>query len=709
MKKLFTIWAVMLSVLFAVGCTENPTTDQPNNNTETPGDDNGENNGTTDEPTQPVISIDEVEVTADSFTFEVTTNVPGVLGYTVVAEGFSAPKMDEWFAANSKEIAEKKTISNLNDNTSYTLKENITISNLNDNTNYTLYAILRASKDNNLSAPKNWKFTTLDDGVANPITIDNVGYEEATFTISLPGNIMFQCIDKAYLTHMGLTPEAYISTEGIGIVTNGPLTVEWVNGGQYGPYEMRMRAGSEYYVIAAQCDDASIPNIIGEIYIKSFSTLHKPTTTAGVTTEITNVDSTSVTIKTTPDSDVAQYYVYVDSASQLHMIMDDYGFDLFLSTVLKQVVTYGNGWTLTAANEATWGNLTPNFEYSIALIVEDNKGAQSVSLIDFTTGDKSMEAPTIELSISEAETDPHSNLVLNIKADNAASGKVVFRSTVEVNERRFDYSDDYIVNNFGTPLNAEQIEAINSPEGLSLTMPDLWPEVEYTALVLLFNKEKVSTLEATTYTTPAQAPAPRVESDLFTSLLGQWSLTYTLVQENGVKATVTEVVTIAQGVDSKSMTDYRNQNRLVILGFPFEVDAQGGYHQMPVYTPADLLEELPNYYAKGKNLIYRDYGPKIFLEIGQGDTLSVPSSKGEYLYNWDSAGYVNFFGCDYNNQFTAPATFPVTLSADGNTLTIGAHHAGEEFGWGIYRPAVFLNEQKLEACALGDIVLTRVK
>lgn len=692
MKKLFTIWAVMLSVLFAVGCTENPTTDQPNNNTETPGDDNEENNGSTDEPTQPVISIDEVEVTADSFTFEVTTNVPGVLGYTVVAEGFSAPKMDEWFAANSKEIDEKETI---------------TISNLNDNTNYTLYAILRASKDNNLSAPKNWKFTTPDDGVANPITIDNVGYEDVTFTINLPGNIMFQCIDKAYLTHNQITPEEYISEPGIGIITNGPLTVDWYNGGTYGPYEMRMRAGSEYYVIAVQCDDTlPTPNFIGEIYIKSFSTLHKPTTTAGVTTEITNVDSTSVTIKTTPDSDVAQYYVYVDSASQLHMIMDDYGMDLFLSTVLKQVVTYGNGWTLTAANEATWEGLTPNFNYSIALIVEDKKGAMNASLIDFTTGDKSMAPPTIDLSISEAAENPHSNLVLNIYSENAESGKIVFRSTVEVNERRYDNSDETIVNNWGTPLNAEQIEAIKTT-GLSLTMSDLWPEVEYTALVLLYNKEKVSTLEATTYTTPAQAAAPRVESDLFTSLLGEWTMTYTLIQENGVKATVSEVVTIAQGVDSKTETNYRDQNRLVILGFPFYVDAQGNYTEMPVYTPAQLLEMLPNYYAKGQNLAYRDYGPKIFLEIGQGDTLSVPTSRGQYLYNWSDDGFLNFFGCDYNNQFTAPATFPVTLSADGNTLTIGAHHAGEEFDWGIYRPAVFLNEQKLKACATSDIVLTR--
>ena len=162
MKRLFTIWAVMLSVLFAVGCTETPN-DQPNdNNTEKPGDNNGEDNGgNTNEPTNPVISINAAEVLPNSFTFEVTTNVPGTLGYTVVAEGFTAPKMDEWFSANSKEVTQKETI---------------TIDNLNDNTNYTLYAILRASQDGTLSAPKNWKFTTPDDGIANPITIDNIGY-----------------------------------------------------------------------------------------------------------------------------------------------------------------------------------------------------------------------------------------------------------------------------------------------------------------------------------------------------------------------------------------------------------------------------------------------------------------------------------------------------------------------------------------------------
>ena len=76
-----------------------------------------------------------------------------------------------------------------------------------------------------------------------------------------------------------------------------------------------------------------------------------------------------------------------------------------------------------------------------------------------------------------------------------------------------------------------------------------------------------------------------------------------IVKEHGVLPTVTETVTIAQGVDDKSNADYRDQNQLVILGFPFDASSMSEYIEIPVFTPADLLEARPNYYAKGMNLI----------------------------------------------------------------------------------------------------------
>ena len=673
MRKSLFLWTLIASVICAVGCQNGPDGPDPKPN---PG-------------TKPEITLTEGEVTYNTFTFEVSTNVAGELGYAVVTEGANTPSIDEIFSRNTKSVKSSATI---------------TVEGLNDNTAYTLFAVLRAEEGGTLSDPQKLKFTTPDDGKVNPITIDDVGYNNATFTINLPGNIIFQCIDKASLEYYGQSPESYIQTAGIGIAENGPLTVEWYDGGSYGIYEMRMREDSEYYVIAAQCD--SQKNIIGKIYIEEFKTLRKPTSEAGITTNLMEIGSTSVEIMTQPDDTVVEYYVYVRDKMWSDSIVDGYGETMLLSLVKNP---NAGSWHLTDDHCDVWNGLTPETDYYCHIVVIDNKGAEALTRIEFTTTAKQLAAPTVEMSVTEDANSPHNTLYLNLRSDSAASVKVVFRATADVHAKRFEgYDDEYIVNNYGTEIGQVDIDAINNT-GLSIKMEDLWPEVEYTAMVIVKNAEQTATFKATTYSTPKQAAAPRVESSLFTSLLGEWQMTYTLIQENGITATVSDVVTIAQGVDAKTNADYRDQNRLVVLGFPFYASAQGDYIELPVYTPADLLEALPNYYSKGQNLVYRDYGPKIFLEIGEGDVVSVPTTKGTYLYNWDTVGYMNFFGCDYENEFTAPATFPVTISDGGDTLTIGACHSGEEFGYGIYRPAVFLNDYQLKACATTDIVLKRVK
>ena len=677
MRKLNLLWALLCSVLLAVGCQIiEPTPENPNP-------------GGGDEPTpteKPEITLTQTEVTFDSFTFEVTTTVTGTLGYAVAAEGYDAPKIDELFSLNSVEVSDKATI---------------TISDLNDNTNYTLYAVLRAGDQQ--SAPKTLKFTTPDDGVANPIVIHSATYDTISFSINIAGSYVFQCIDKAYLEYNNLTPEEYISMTGIGITSKGEITVDWVNGGTYGSYNMNVREDSDYYVIAAIAEGQTV---VGDIFYKTTHTPKRPVSTAGLTTELTDITSTSVNIKTTPDSSVVDYYILVRDKAWSDSIVAGYG-----ESMLATLVAYpsAGSWNLTGANEAVWSGLEPNTEYICHILVNDNKGAQALSLVPFTTTEANQAAPTVEASLTAAAENGYSTLNLNLYSAEAASVKFAFNTKADVDaERKNGLSDSEIADMYGMELSAEQVAAIRTT-GLTLKQEDLFPEVEYVALISVKNAEKTETLKVTSATTPAKPVPARVESSLFTTLLGEWEVSYSLIQFNSKEVNISNAkVTIAQGADDASADYYRSHNRLVIQGWPFNVEADGTHSPMPYYSPADL-KGVSSYWANNPQLALRDFGPKVFLEIGEGGVVTMPSSRSEYLYNWASDGTFYFFGADLQNEFTAPASFPVTVSADGNTITIGACHSGEEFGYGIYRPAVFRYGTDAWALATSDIVLKRVK
>lgn len=681
MRKLSLLWALLVSALFVVGCGPE-TPDTPNK----PIPDDPIPGGVT-----PEITLTEVEVTFDSFTFEVTSNVEGELGYAVVAEGNTTPKIDELFALNSAEVKDSLEL---------------TVSELNDNTAYTLVAILRAKEDGTLSAPAKLQFTTPDDGVENPIVINEITYNTVNFTINIAGDYLFQCIDKAYLEHNGQTPESYINTLGIGIPEKGVQTYEWVDGLTYGSYDMHLREDSEYYIIAAISDGKQ--NVTGDIFVKPFRTPKRPVSEAGMTIELKDISSTSVTIATTPDGTVAEYYVWVETQANIAYYVQVGGSESFLNSLIKNANS--GSWHLTQANEQTWGGLTPDTDYYCLVYLMDNKGSDMMQKVEFRTSGKTLADPKADVTITAAEKDPHKTLNINIFSEDAATVRVAFNTAADIQEQRNnDISDADIVRSFGYDLSAEDVEAVRT-SGFTLVSEELWPDTEYVAIVSVKNIEQTEVVVCASFTTPKKALPQRVESELFEKLQGKWLVSYDLIQVNGVAVSIKGAeVTIAAGADDKSAKEYRDYNRMVILGWPFDVTSQGELKEIPYYSPADLLDS-SSYWRNYESLAYRDYGPKIFLEIGEGDTITIPSEKNHYLYNWGSDGYIlYFFGADYNSKKSAPATFPVTLSEDGNTLTIGAHHSGAEFDYGVYRPSVFRNMTEMWSVATSDIVLKRVE
>ncbi len=675
MRKLFTLCATIIGLFSLVGCTDDTTTPQK---------------PSTGETTTPEISLSLVEATPNSVIFEVTTNVEGTLGFVASPDGYKAPNADTWFTANSEEVSGT---------------QQITLSNLNDDTNYTLYAILRAKDGGMISAPKTLKFSTPDDGVANPITVLNTTYTTIKFAIDIPGSYVYQCIDKAYLNYNNLTIEEYIQKPGIGIKAQGPIEVEWVDGQEYGAYVMHVREDSEYYVVAAITDGQ---NISDQIYYRETRTPKRPQSTAGLTTELKDITATSVNIITTPDSSVTEYYVLVRDKAWSDGIVEGYG-ESMLGQLLKWATS--GAWILTGANEAVWSGLIPETEYICHVLVVDNKGAEALSLIPFTTSEATSTPPTVEASLTLGTSDSHEALYLNLYSEQAHTVRVAFNTLADVDEwRSANNTDAQIANNtmYSIELSAEQVAAIKST-GLSLKQEDLFPGVEYVAIVSVKNAEQKETIKVMANTTTAKPVPARVESKLFTSLLGEWEVSYPLVQFNNVEVNLTNAkVTIAAGADDETADYYRSHNRLVVQGWPFNVEADGTHAPMPYYSPADL-KEMAAYWRSFPALALRDFGPKIFLEIAEGDVITVPSSRSEYLYNWGTDGTFYFYGADLENEFTAPASFPVTLSEDGNTLTIGVCNSGAEFGYGNYRPSVFRYGTQAWALATGDIVLKRVK
>lgn len=675
MKKLFTLFVALLGMLSFVGCSDTPDTPEPPKPS-------GE---------APQITLSEVEVTANSFTFTVTTTVAGTLGYAVAPAGFDAPKVDEWFMANSLELDASETI---------------TVENLNDNTAYNLYAILRAEDSGKLSAPKSLKFSTPDDGVANPIVIQNTTYDTISFSIDIAGEYVFQCIDKAYIEYNNLTIEDYISKPGIAIPAKGPIQVDWVEGSTYGAWQMHVREDSDYYVIAAIANGQTV---VGEIHHATCRTPKRPQSNAGLETALSNITSTSVNIKTTPDANVVEYYVVVKDKVWSDNIVAQYG-ESMLATMVKYPAT--GAWHLSQENEAVWGGLSASTDYYCLVVVKDNKGAEALSIIPFTTLAPTMAAPTLEASLTVAAENGHNTLNINIYSPDAVSIKVAFNTLADIESVRkeYSYTDSDIARNYGMDLTAEQVAAVKST-GLTLKQEDLFPEVNYAAVISVKNSELTETVKVVTKTTDAKPIPARVESDLFTSLLGEWKVSYDLIQFNNVKVRITDApVTIAAGADKDTEAFYRSHNRLVIQGWPFNVSGVGTHEPQPYYTPSELIE-MSSYWKNNPALALRDYGPKIFLEIGEGDVVTVPSSKGELFYNWSEDGTFYFYGADVENGWTAPTTFPVTISEDGNTIVIGICHAGAEFGSGNYRPSVFRLNSALEpwAIATSDIILQRVK
>ena len=223
----------------------------------------------------------------------------------------------------------------------------------------------------------------------------------------------------------------------------------------------------------------------------------------------------------------------------------------------------------------------------------------------------------------------------------------------------------------------------------TLSQKGLQPETSYTALVMLIDKQGNRAQLSATEATTAVEQNERVESELFESLLGEWSGVQTITDGYAEPTQSEFTVRIVAGVEDYDY-DYRANNQLVAL-----VD---GWCNIAHYSVTDLIE----YEIEDPEL---KWGPKWVFDIAEGDVITMDGYAHHSVVGWMFFGDCFMLSADPTTLgVTVDNDFSVTLSEDGNTLTISSPVANcypslvynfDGVGWMAYY------------CGASDIVLTR--
>lgn len=444
--------------------------------------------------------------------------------------------------------------------------------------------------------------------------------------------------------------------------------------------------------------------------------------------------ATGGTVKITPDENVFQY---------CYFICDDYTYEQMLTFLdnnedyLQWFVTsvFGyysgcqsdQGAVELALDEIAYIEPEMTYHFLITAMGNEDGTAQNFQHIKFETPAKSGKAPQVEVTaVDPDETSPFA-VYFNVKcpSKNAVAGKYAANYSREFemsfNNKYYSYTYADLVSQ-GFSFTDDEIAQINTDEGLTISFPTVPDETTRLAVMLYNDEDTPNTITGTDDPAVAesksdrQPDAPKVDSPLFSALLGDWTMTgevttYKKADDGNYgyypDGTRSCKVTIAEGVTypatlpnevydlyegkSKEYVDglyaefkaeadifnawLKGQNRLLCLGF--------GYADNPYYLPANGTYKDPfdlftdtEYSGYDNRSLFWDFGPKWYLEVASDGSVSVPFNN---LFMYPMSGwtisypiYMAAYGEDgvlFNNGGETLA-FPVSVASDNNTVTV---------------------------------------
>lgn len=613
------------------------------------------------DPPMHCLTVNDLQRTQTTFTIE----SPQAADYAyIIAE------KDEDPITSAEEIFEKGTVGMLEEGTA-----NITSHDLEGGKEYVVYSAVRRINPYVYSEVLKTDLST-NLPYADIVTLDKVGLTDITYHVKMPENaakvkhvIVKEADYIAIKTMIGSLGEinemlylkvfGHTSTEDEDMYLD-KLAYNGLND------NIHIHTGTTYYLMGGVVGDDG--EIIPETFeFVKFDTRKAEEAPYNIDVAVTT-SSTQATVSIVPDPEFVEYRVLVESRAE---------FDFALSEGEAQMRNLIVGWWDDEQNspkrvhqgpcEFNSLGLIPNSEYVVGVIGYDAQRREKLIRYDFITGEPTGPKPTVTITEAEPSVEaPWSTKAYNVKATNVTEGFYGFFIKSQIDQLLHNGTSlANIVRANGSGCSPSVIEQLLSPEGATFEATTLQPQTEYMFAIYTRNDEYVTAVDYRVFTTDEM---PQVGGKVRKNMPGQYTASTTDVDGN----VVTFPVTIATGIDATTTAQYGEQNRLVAFGF-------GPSAQFPFLSPADLMES-----GVSMDDAYANYGPKWFIEFKSEDEIYIPNPKPSSSLLWsmgldqssNKATCMWGYGIrpSTGRDMQRAETFPVTVSDDGNTVTINGSY-----------------------------------
>lgn len=393
----------------------------------------------------------------------------------------------------------------------------------------------------------------------------------------------------------------------------------------------------------------------------------------------------------------------------------------FIGEAGMQAYVLNYGEPLAGGNEYVMTGLTvgANYHMMVTGLFEENGAVQTFYHETFSPQESTL--PLCELVVTGVdEKNTHDKVYFNVKCTTKDADAVKYIANYVkdwIPEINSGYSYEDMVEMYGQSMTEDELKQVNSDEGYEFFYTT-YEDVATRLAVIAYNTDEKASQAFWADSKAAALPAKeKVESTLYAELEGNWVLNYWDTQsylsgENSDKSKkyrqFNTVITTNPDFGPATYEDWKGEesyefvlgalgnNEARVKNLFEEYKAVAAYHQdkyagqnqlvgvnwpcgyytkasaQNVYTPWDLFTS-EYYSAYDSYELFYDFGPKVFFEVKDANTIVLKSDMNALppLENFDGAYYMVGIGKNgTTNQYLLSCEFPVTISEDKNTLTV---------------------------------------